>query len=72
MAWREQYLAGALLQSILDELGYRPVIVFPRADDELHLIVAGQLAKVLVAVARHFSGARSFQIDHATDTFIGG
>src|SRR5690606_41818324 len=49
---REQHLAGALVEAVLDQLGYRPVVVLARTDDELDLIIARQQLHVLVAVAQ--------------------
>src|SRR5471030_256941 len=36
---RKQHFAGTSLKTVLDQLGHGPVIVFPGADDEFHLII---------------------------------
>ncbi|MCY1354578.1 hypothetical protein D9M69_409610 [compost metagenome] len=70
MTWREQDFTGALVQTVLDRLGNRPVIVLSRADDKLHLIVGREQLDVFVAVAVCFLRTRGFQVDNATDPGI--
>src|SRR5688572_18556524 len=50
VARREQDFAGTLVKTVLNQLGDSPVVVFPRADDKLHLIVRRKQLDVLVAV----------------------
>src|SRR5690606_26761698 len=70
IARREQHLTRARIQPILDQLGNCPVVVFPRADDELDLIVTTQMLDIGVKIAADLAVARGFQLADATDPLI--
>ena len=72
MARRQQYFAGPLVESVLDQLGHGPVVIFPGTDHELDLIVGRQQFDILVTVAVRFLGTWSLQVHNATDTRVDG
>ena len=70
MAWREQHLARAAVQAVLDQLGARPVVIVAGTDHELDLVVGRQQVQVLVEVAMRLFGARGLEIDHSAYTRV--
>jgi len=72
VAWRKQHLAGASVQTVLDQLGIRPVVVVAGTDDELDLVVGREQLDVLVAVTMRFLGVGGLEVDHAAYAGVNG
>lgn len=64
VARREQDFTGTLVEAVLDQLGYRPVVVLSRTDDELHLIVVGQQRDIFVSVASDLARSRRLEVEN--------
>ena len=68
--WRKQYGPAAIAEVELSDPLTRPKIILPRPDDELDLVVLGEMRNVFIPVSFHLAASGRLEIHYSMDARI--